>query len=324
MTELAIYQEGTIIKSYSDVESVAKAMVASGFFNDATKVSQAIVKIMAGAEIGIGPFGSMNGIHIIQGKPAFGANVMASKVKSSGRYNYRVTELSDTNCTIEFMEYFNGAWQNSGVSSFSTADAKKAGTKNLDKFPRNMLFARAMSNGVRWYCPDVMNGSVVYTPEELGAEVDEDGNVIDGIVTPSEVEPVVDQTPQAAEPERKEQQMTKQELSAAVQDTRPTRDQILHYLSPLDYPAYVQDTRSTREQIQAELPELTLEEACKATDSNGKPYMNNTARVVEKIVSALWKQLLENHLEADERAEALTKLASAIVILKAKQDGSLS
>ena len=287
MTELAIYQEGTIIKSYSDVESVAKAMVASGFFNDATKISQAIVKIMAGAEIGIGPFGSMNGIHIIQGKPAFGANVMASKVKSSGgRYNYRVTEMSDTVCTIEFMEHFNGSWTAIGTSSFSIADAKKAGTKNLDKFPRNMLFARAMSNGVRWFCPDVMNGSTVYTPEELGAEVDEDGNVIDGIV------------------------------EGDFQEEAP--------LTPAELSAAVQDTRSTREQIQAELPELTLEEACKATDSNGKPYMNNTARVVEKIVSALWKQLLENHLEADERAEALTKLASAIVILKAKQDGSLN
>jgi len=287
MTELAIYQEGTIIKSYSDVESVAKAMVASGFFNDATKISQAIVKIMAGAEIGIGPFGSMNGIHIIQGKPAFGANVMASKVKSSGgRYNYRVTEMSDTVCTIEFMEHFNGSWTAIGTSSFSIADAKKAGTKNLDKFPRNMLFARAMSNGVRWFCPDVMNGSTVYTPEELGADVDEDGNVIDGIV------------------------------EGDFQEEAP--------LTPAELSAAVQDTRSTREQIQAELPELTLEEACKATDSNGKPYMNNTARVVEKIVSALWKQLLENHLEADERAEALTKLASAIVILKAKQDGSLN
>lgn len=298
MTELAIYQEGTIIKSYSDVESVAKAMVASGFFNDATKISQAIVKIMAGAEIGIGPFGSMNGIHIIQGKPAFGANVMASKVKSSGRYNYRVTEMSDTNCTLEFMEYFNGAWQTSGVSSFSIADAKKAGTKNLDKFPRNMLFARAMSNGVRWFCPDVMNGSTVYTPEELGADVDQDGNVIDGNVTPSEVEPVVDQTPQAAEPEPK---MTPNEIAAAVQDT----------MTP-------------REQIQADLPSLTLEEACKAVDSNGKPYHTKSASVVEKIISALWKQLLENNLTADERAESLTKLASAIEILKAKQDGSLN
>lgn len=286
MTELAIYQESAIIKSYSDVESVAKAMVASGFFTDATKVSQAIVKIMAGAEIGIGPFGSMNGIHIIQGKPAFGANVMASKVKSSGRYNYRVTEMSDTVCTIEFMEHFNGSWTAIGTSSFSIADAKKAGTKNLDKFPRNMLFARAMSNGVRWFCPDVMNGSTVYTPEELGADVDEDGNVIDGIV------------------------------EGDFQEEAP--------LTPAELSAAVQDTRTPREQVQADLPSLTLEEACKAVDSNGKPYHTKSASVVEKIISALWKQLLENNLTVDERAEALTKLASAIEILKAKKDGSLS
>lgn len=275
-----------LIQSYDDAERVARAMVASGFFQDTKQISQALVKILAAREIGLGPFAGMIGVHIIQGKPAFGANIMASMVKSSGRYNYRVTEMTEKNCSIEFMEFFAGKWQIIGVSSFNLDDAKRAGTKNLDKFPRNMLFARAMSNGVRWYCPDIMNGSVVYTPEELGAEVDQDGNVIDDIVEGDFQE---------------EAPLTQAELSAAVQDTR-----------------------STREQIQAELPELTLEEACKATDSNGKLYMNNTARVVEKIVSALWKQLLENRLEADERAEALTKLASAIVILKAKQDGSLN
>jgi hypothetical protein len=45
-------------------------------------------------------------------------------------------------------------------------DAKKAGTKNLDKFPKNMLFARAISNGVKWYTPDVFSGPV-YVPEEM-------------------------------------------------------------------------------------------------------------------------------------------------------------
>ena len=95
-------------------------------------------------------------------------------------------------------------------------------------------------------------------------------------------------------------------------------------LTPAELSAAVQDTRTPREQIQADLPSLTLEEACKAVDSNGKPYHTKSASVVETIISALWKQLLENNLEADERAEALTKLASAIEILKAKQDGSLN
>ena len=287
-----------LIQSYDDAERVARAMVASGFFQDTKQISQALVKILAAREIGLGPFAGMIGVHIIQGKPAFGANIMASMVKSSGRYNYRVTEMTEKNCSIEFIEFFAGKWQTIGVSSFNLDDAKRAGTKNLDKFPRNMLFARAMSNGVRWYCPDIMNGSVVYTPEELGAEVDEDGNVIDGIVTPSEVEPVVDQTPQAAEPEPK---MTKQELAAAVQDTRPTRDQIL-----------------------AELPSLTIEEACKAKTSAGVLYCNMQPNVLEKVISNLWKSLLNNGLDPEQHADQVLKLASANEVLKAKLDGSLS
>jgi len=194
--DIVPYQDKTI-QTYGDIENVAKAMVSSGYFADSAKISQAIVKIMAGREIGLGPFSSMNGIHIIQGKPSFGANVMAGKVRSSGRYDYRVTEINDSVCSIKFMELFNSQWSTIGTSTFTIADAKKAGVKNTDKFPRNMLFARAMSNGVRWYCPDVMNGATVYTPEELGADVDQDGNVINiPVVEVSPIEvPVIEPTP---------------------------------------------------------------------------------------------------------------------------------
>lgn len=183
MSDLVLYRENSVISSYDEVEKAAKAMAGSGFFSDTRQASQAIVKILAAREIGLGPFAGMTGVNIIQGKPAFGANIMAACVKKSGRYNYHVTEMNDKACTIEFMERLDGKWSTSGESKFTIDDARKAGTKNLDKFPRNMLFARAMSNGVRWYCPDVMNGSVVYTPEELGADVDEDGNVVEVVET---------------------------------------------------------------------------------------------------------------------------------------------
>lgn len=97
---------------------------------------------------------------------------MASRVKASGKYNYKVTEMTDAVCTVEFLE----AGQSIGVSSFTIEDARKAGTKNLDRFPRNMLFARAMSNGVRWFCPDIYEGPV-YVPEEMEA-VTEDAEII--------------------------------------------------------------------------------------------------------------------------------------------------
>ena len=51
------------------------------------------------------------------------------------------------------------------------------------------LTTRALSNGVRWYCPDFGGGAPIYTPEELGANVDEDGNVVDGTMVQSEPMP---------------------------------------------------------------------------------------------------------------------------------------
>lgn len=151
-----------LIKSSADAISIGETFYKSGMFADIKSAQQAVVKIMAGAEMGISPFQAMSGIHIIQGKPTIGAGLMASRVKASGKYNYKVTEMTDKVCTIDFIE----GGQSIGTSSFTIEDAKKAGTKNLDKFPRNMLFARAMSNGVRWFCPDIYEGPV-YVPEEM-------------------------------------------------------------------------------------------------------------------------------------------------------------
>ena len=217
MTDLVPYQD-KVLSSYDDVEKAARAMAGSGFFQDTRQASQAIVKILAAREIGLGPFAGMTGINIIQGRPAFGANIMAACVKKSGRYNYRVTEMTDKACTIEFLERLDGRWASCGVSTFTLEDAKKAGTKNLDKFPRNMLFARAMSNGVRWYCPDVMNGSVVYTPEELGAETDQDGNVIsvESVEVVEAKKPEVKQIPATATSERYHRPMSPDILVEAL------------------------------------------------------------------------------------------------------------
>lgn len=158
-----------------DVEKVAGAMVRSGFFSDVKDASQAMVKIMAGQEMGFGAFASMSGIYIIQGKPSVGANLMAAAVKGSGKYDYRVTVMNDKECTIVYTQ----GGKDIGTSTFTIEDAKKVQTKNMDKFPRNMLFARAMSNGVRWFTPDIFLGAAVYTPEEMGADVNQDGDIID-------------------------------------------------------------------------------------------------------------------------------------------------
>lgn len=183
-----------IIHSFADAERAAMAMSKSGFFQDSKDASQAIVKILAGQELGFGPFASMTGVNIIQNKPVLAANLMAAAVKRTGKYNYRVKELTDNACELIFFE----AGKEVGNSRFTMEDAKAAmlDTKdNWKKYKRNMLFARALSNGQKWYAPDVFNGATVYTPDELGADVDDEGNVIQGSFKVEPIQPEVKTPP---------------------------------------------------------------------------------------------------------------------------------
>lgn len=150
------------IMPVNDIMSMAKVFAESGMFSDTKQAAQAFVKIQAGQEVGLAPFAAMSGINIIMGKPTFGAGVIASCVKNSGKYDFKVKELNDKICSID---YFEGK-EFIGNSTFTIDDAKKQGTKNLDKFPKNMLYARAMSNGQKWFCPDVFQ-MAVYVPEEM-------------------------------------------------------------------------------------------------------------------------------------------------------------
>ncbi|HEX7313265.1 MAG TPA: hypothetical protein VF297_05065 [Pyrinomonadaceae bacterium] len=161
-----------------DIFQTGEMLARSGYFQDARDAAQTFVKILAGRELGIGDIAAMTGIYIVKGRVTLSANLMAALVKRSGRYNYRVVEMTDKGCEIEFFE--DG--QPVGRSSFHEHEARAAGLTggdNWKKFPRNMYFARAMSNGVKWYCPDV-SMAPIYTPDELGAQVDgESGEVIE-------------------------------------------------------------------------------------------------------------------------------------------------
>jgi hypothetical protein len=164
-----------LLDSFDAVTRVARPFALSGLFgnpgnNEAMvqqAIAQAIVKIMAGRELGIGPFAAMKGINVIKGKLDLDASLTAALIKRTGRYSYRVRTLTNTLCEIEFFE--DG--ESIGVSSFSMEDAHKAGLTGgshdmYAKYPRNMLWARAMTNGQRWFCPDVADGAI-YSSDEL-------------------------------------------------------------------------------------------------------------------------------------------------------------
>lgn len=172
---LAVYEQ------MNSLQTAADALHASGFFKDVTSKAQAMVKVMAGAEMGLGAFASMTGIHLVQGKPVLGSNLIATLVKNDPRYNYRVKQADNKACILTWYE----GGQAIGESSFTWDEATAAGLTGKDnwkKYPSDMLFARALTRGARRYAPGIFGGAPVYTPEEMGADTDEDGHVIQGEV----------------------------------------------------------------------------------------------------------------------------------------------
>jgi hypothetical protein len=104
--------------------------------------------------------------------------LQAQRVKSyvgvaGERYDYKVLDHTPERCEIAFYRQRTpaSAWETLGTSVFTVEDARTAGLvrprSNWEKFPRNMVFARAVSNGVAFHCPEVMGGLRVYAEDEV-------------------------------------------------------------------------------------------------------------------------------------------------------------
>ena len=167
--------------TFGEAMRIGEVMAESGFFEDTRSAAQAVVKMLAGRELGFGPVASMTGVDIIKGKVAVKPKLLASAIQRSPQFRYKVAEHDDQHCAIDFYEDGELA----GRSEFTIADATKAGLAGKEmwrKYPRNLLWARAMSNGANWYCAAIFGGPV-YTAEELGADVDAEGDIVEAPAT---------------------------------------------------------------------------------------------------------------------------------------------
>lgn len=165
-------QQSTEIRTDADMDRlvrIAKALADSGYWDDIKSAQQAFAKLIFGRDLGLGPAQSLTEIQLIRGKPELSANLQASLVKEHPRYDYKVKFDGEQSCSVQVLEDGEPV----GVSTFTLEDAKRAGLSSQvwKAYPRNMLFARAMTNAVAWYCPDVTRGIRLYGQGELGGPV---------------------------------------------------------------------------------------------------------------------------------------------------------
>lgn len=160
---------------------LAEALSQAQLFDGAEQkvnTAEAFAKILVGHDLGLSATQALMGVHIVKGKPQLSANLLASFVKRTPGYDYEVTTHTydgskrppEGECTIVFK--IDGEPVGLPVT-FTMEDARR---QKLVKdgsawttVPKNMLFARALSNGVKWYMPDATGGIAVYVPGELQA-----------------------------------------------------------------------------------------------------------------------------------------------------------
>ena len=159
----------------NETKEMAEHFFKSGIFQDVKDMSVALVKIQAGQELGVSPIMAMKEVYLIPSKAGvkiqIGASLQAAMIKKSGKYDYRIVDHSKEICTIHFFERRADKWEKIGGETYTIADARAAGlTAGKDvwtKHPKNMLFARAMSNGAKWHCPDVFGGAIYNESDEF-------------------------------------------------------------------------------------------------------------------------------------------------------------
>lgn len=170
-------------QEFNQIREQAQVILASGFLpKSIARPEQAIAIALKGREIGIAMMMAFSHIHIVEGKPTISAELMLALIYRHCPSAQISFDQNDNNsCAIIAARSSKHA---PSRFVFSVDDAQRAGVmnkSNWQKYPAAMLRARAISAMARAVFPDALMGCS-YIPEELGAVVDEEGNV--------EVEPV--------------------------------------------------------------------------------------------------------------------------------------
>lgn len=179
---------------------LADGLYQSGVYGDLEKAGQAFAKLLVGQTLGMTPAQAMAGVQFVKGNVQMHYRALGAFVRENG-YDFKLpqglADVTDEGLVVAadaehpaqpnpnnkwaVIDFYgprdeDGEREFLGRSTFTAHDADVAGVNkpsqrgepsNYFKYPRNMHVARAMSNGIGWFCPEVMRGIPVYVPGEV-------------------------------------------------------------------------------------------------------------------------------------------------------------
>lgn len=148
--------------SIGDMERMAEAFARSNLFGVKT-VDQALALMLLSQAEGLHPATAARDYHIIQGRPALKADAILARFQHAGG---RLEWLAYTDAKVAAR--FSHPQGGTVEIDWDIERARTAGLGSKDNwksYPRQMLRARVISEGVRTVYPAVLAG--MYTPEEV-------------------------------------------------------------------------------------------------------------------------------------------------------------
>ena len=146
----------------ADIQQMAEVAAKSRMFGFKNSEEAMAIMLLCQAE-NLHPAIAMRDFHIIQGRPALKADAMLARFQQAGG-SVQWKDYTDEKVTGVFSHPSGGSLE----VSWSLAQAKSIGIANKDNwrnYPRAMLRARCVSEGIRSVYPGCVVG--VYTPEEI-------------------------------------------------------------------------------------------------------------------------------------------------------------
>lgn len=154
---------GNELIPYADVERMGVMIAKSGLFGMKTPESAIALMLIAQAE-GMHPAMAARDYDVIQNRPALKAKAKLARFQRAGGV-FRWIERDDARVSAEFS---HPSCPKPLVVTWDMARATTAGLGGKDnwkKYPRQMLSARVISEGVDAVYPDA--GGLMYVPEEV-------------------------------------------------------------------------------------------------------------------------------------------------------------
>lgn len=164
------------LPSEDEIERIvrlAKLLHASGVYKDVPEASKAFAKILVGRELGLSVPQSMQGVQFVKGNVQLHYSTLALCIKSRG-FSWKTIERSETRAAATFFDADGNelddvefTMANADTAGLTEPSARTGAPSMYTKYPRNMLWARMMSDAVRFVIPEATGGIPVYVPGEI-------------------------------------------------------------------------------------------------------------------------------------------------------------